>query len=79
MFGKKKIQLKQEFDELLLKDIDQAFAAWNTAKHNQENIYEADEELAAKTKAAKAQYELLFREARLRRVKGHLQASIISR
>lgn len=78
MFGRKKVDLKKQYDERLLADIDRAFALWTNCKKNQETIYEADAQLAAQTKAAKAQYELLYREARLRQVKGHIQASVIS-
>lgn len=79
MFGKKKNNLKNKYDEALLADIDQAFSDWTNAKKNQETVFEADEEMVAQTKAAKAQYEFLYREARLRRVKGHVQSSVISR
>ncbi|GAW64075.1 hypothetical protein FC65_GL001603 [Ligilactobacillus acidipiscis DSM 15836] len=79
MFGKKKNNLKKQFDEALLEDIDRAFSEWTNDKKNQETVFEADEEMAAKTKVSKAQYELLYREARRRKVKGHVQSSVISR
>lgn len=78
MFGKKKNNLKKEYDERLLTDIDHAFSVWSNCKNNQQTIYEADEELIAQTKAAKAQYELVYREARIRQVKGRIQAAVIS-
>ncbi len=78
MFRKKTGHLKEEFDERLLRDIDQAFLAWNNAKRNQATVYEPDGEMEAQTKAAKAQCELLYREARIRKVKGHLQSTVIS-
>ncbi|HIZ95813.1 DUF2508 family protein [Ligilactobacillus pobuzihii] len=79
MFGKRRNNLKKEFDNMLLEDIDQAFTTWINARKNQETVFEADEEMAAQTKATRAQYELLYREARIRQVKGHLQSSVISR
>lgn len=79
MFGKKNNNLKKQFDEALLEDIDRAFSEWTNDKKNQETVFEADEEMAAKTKVSKAQYELLYREARRRKVKGHVQSSVISR
>lgn len=79
MFGKKKNNLKKQFDEALLEDIDRVFSEWTNDKKNQETVFEADEEMAAKTKVSKAQYELLYREARRRKVKGHVQSSVISR
>ena len=76
MFGRNKQKLRRTYDDLLLADVEQAKVDWDNAKLTQKSVYDADDELEAETKLAKAKYQLLFREARLRRIKGHLQASL---
>ncbi|KRM00232.1 YaaL family protein [Liquorilactobacillus satsumensis] len=77
MFGKKKKRLKVIFDEKLLSAIDIAAAEWEHAKQTQVAVREEDNELSAQTKLAEAKYTFLYMEARRRRVRGHLQSSII--
>ena len=77
MFGRNKQKLRRTYDDLLLADVEQAKVDWDNAKLTQKSVYDADDELEAETKLTKAKYQLLFREARLRRIKGHLQATMI--
>lgn len=77
MFGRNKQKLRRTYDDILLADIEQAKADWDSAKLTQQSVYDADDELEAETRLAKARYEFLFREARRRKIKGHLQAAMI--
>ncbi|WP_057735858.1 YaaL family protein [Liquorilactobacillus uvarum] len=77
MFGRNKKKLRAVFDDLLLETIDYAAADWESAKQTQQAVREADSELIAQTELAGAKYEFLYLEARRRKVKGHVQASII--
>ncbi|KRL04865.1 YaaL family protein [Liquorilactobacillus oeni] len=77
MFGKKKKNLKEVFDEKLLNAVDLAASEWEQAKQTQAAVREEDSELNAQTNLAEAKYTLLYMEARKRKVKGHLQSSII--
>ncbi|EAL4079010.1 DUF2508 family protein, partial [Campylobacter jejuni] len=40
--------------------------------------YDVDDELLAEVSLARAKYEFLYREAKYRQVKGHIQASVIN-
>ncbi|WP_178195814.1 YaaL family protein [Ligilactobacillus sp. Marseille-Q7487] len=77
MFGRNKQKLRLKYDELLLEDIMQATDIWNHAKQTQAAVYELDDELLAQTKLAQAKYQFLYKEARIRRVKGKIQKSVI--
>ncbi|GAJ25850.1 hypothetical protein JCM15457_751 [Liquorilactobacillus sucicola DSM 21376 = JCM 15457] len=79
MFGRKKKKLRAIYDELLLETIDRAAADWENAKQTQQAVREVDDELIAQTELAGAKYEFLYLEARRRKVRGHVQASIIER
>lgn len=77
MFKRKKQKLRKKYDELLLNDISQATIGWNHAKQTQAAVFEIDDELIAHTKLAKAKYQLLYKEARYRQVKGKIQPTMI--
>ncbi|MBD5069460.1 YaaL family protein [Ligilactobacillus apodemi] len=77
MFGKKKQKLRRAYNELLLQDIDNAKLGWDHARQTKAAVYDVDEELIAEVALAKARYEFLYREAKLRKVKGHIQASVL--
>ncbi|MHC9532288.1 YaaL family protein [Dellaglioa sp. BT-FLS60] len=79
MFNKKpKLKLRKEYDAKLLDAIDRAKLTWDQAKQTEEAIYEVDAELSNETQMARARYFFLYNEARVRAVKGHMQASVIA-
>lgn len=78
MFGRNKQKLRHTFDELLLKDIDQAKLSWDQSRQTAAAVYDVDDELLAEVSLAKAKYEFLYREAKYRKVKGHIQASMFN-
>ena len=75
MFKRNKQKLRRSFNELLLEDIDQAKLDWDQAAAA---VYDVDDELLAEVSLARAKYEFLYREAKYRQVKGHIQASVIN-
>ncbi|MDN2452708.1 YaaL family protein [Lactobacillus sp. UCMA15818] len=77
MFGKKQQRLRKEYDERLLNTIDLAAAQWEQAKQTQRAVREEDSELIAQTMLEGAKYAFLYMEARRRKVRGHVQSSII--
>ncbi|MYU74997.1 YaaL family protein [Ligilactobacillus salivarius] len=78
MFGRNKKKLRKEYDEELLYLIDQAKKNWDDhARQTEQAVYEVDEELVAETQLAKAKYQFLYQEAKLRNVRGHIQSSVI--
>ena len=78
MFGLwKKQQLKKQYDEMLLADIDTAKRKWDNARQTQAAVYDSDEQLVAETELAKAKYYFLYLEAKRRQIKGHIQSSVI--
>lgn len=52
---------------------------WDHARQTEKAVYDADEELTAETKLARAKYEFLYREAKLRKVHGHIQSSVFGK
>ena len=42
-------------------------------------VYDSDDELTAETKLARAKYEFLYREAKLRKVHGRMQSSVFGK
>lgn len=78
MFGfRKKNNLRSRFNNMLLDDIDLAKKEWDQAQQTQNAVYDADEELIAQTEMARAKYHFLFLEAKRRKIKGHIQSSVI--
>lgn len=77
MFGKNKQKMRRTYDELLLEDINRAKQSWDNKRETQQSIYGIGEEIDAEVELEKAKYQLLFREARRRKIKGKLQASVI--
>ena len=75
MFKRNKQKLRRSFNELLLEDIDQAKLDWDQARQTAAAVYDVDDELLAEVSLARAKYEFLYREAKYRQVKGHIQAS----
>ena len=74
LFGRNKKKLRKEYDEELLYLIDQAKKNWDHARQTEQAVYE---ELVAETQLAKAKYQFLYQEAKLRNVRGHIQSSVI--
>ena len=79
MFGRKRHILRSTYDEFLLDAIDDAKMIWDHARQTEKSVYDADEELTAETKLARAKYEFLYREAKLRKVHGHMQSSVFGK
>lgn len=78
MFKRNKQKLRRSFNELLLEDIDQAKLDCDQARQTAAAVYDVDDELLAEVSLARAKYEFLYREAKYRQVKGHIQASVIN-
>ncbi|GAX06470.1 hypothetical protein IWT25_01814 [Secundilactobacillus pentosiphilus] len=77
MFGARKQHIKQQFDEQLLTTIEHAKEEWDQAKQTEIAVADVDEEITAQTALARQKYLFLYREARLRHVRGdHIQASV---
>lgn len=79
MFGRKKHLLRKAYDGFLLNDIDEAKQKWDHASQTEKAVYDADNELTAETQLARAKYEFLYREAKRRKVHGHMQSSVFGR
>ena len=73
LFGRNKKKLRKEYDEELLYLIDQAKKNWDHARQTEQAVYE----VVAETQLAKAKYQFLYQEAKLRNVRGHIQSSVI--
>ncbi len=68
---------RYQFDEKLLATIERAKEEWDQAKQTEIAIADVDEEITAQTALARQKYLFLYREARLRNVRGdHIQASV---
>ena len=52
---------------------------WDHARQTEEAVYDSDDELTAETKLARAKYEFLYREAKLRKVHGRMQSSVFGK
>lgn len=77
MFGSRRQQIRQEYDAKLLNTIEGAKEEWDQAKQTEIAIADVDEEITAQTALARQKYLFLYREARLRHVRGqHIQASV---
>ncbi|GAW99822.1 YaaL family protein [Secundilactobacillus mixtipabuli] len=77
MFGARKQHIKQQFDDKLLMTIERAKEEWDQAKQTEIAVADVDEEITAQTALARQKYLFLYREARLRHVRGdHIQASV---
>ncbi|GAK48374.1 hypothetical protein LOSG293_270090 [Secundilactobacillus oryzae JCM 18671] len=77
MFGKKKQQLRKQYDTFLLDVIERAKAEWDHAQETEEAVQEVDGEIVSQTAIAKQKYLFLFREARRRGTRGtRIQATV---
>lgn len=80
-FGRRKKEtLKQEYDKLLIYQIDKAKIDWDQSKENEKALYDGAVDmrmLQAQTKLNKAKYMYLYREARRRGASGHMQTHVI--
>jgi len=77
LFGAGKQHIRQRFDDQLLTTIERAKEEWDQAKQTEFAIADVDEEITAQTALARQKYLFLYREARLRHVKGHhIQPSV---
>lgn len=77
MFGARKQHIRQQFDDKLLMTIERAKEEWDQAKQTEIAVADVDEEITAQTALARQKYLFLYREARLRHVRGdHIQASV---
>lgn len=77
-FSHRRSRMRAQYNEVLLDDIDHAKRVWDRATETQNAVVEDDNgrELIAQTALARQKYLLLFREARIRQVRGRLQASV---
>lgn len=77
MFGAKKQHIRQDYDTKLLNTIEHAKNEWDHAKQTEIAIADVDEEITAQTALARQKYLFLYREARIRKVRGqHIQSSV---
>lgn len=77
MFGARKQHIRQQFDDKLLMTIERVKEEWDQAKQTEIAVADVDEEITAQTALARQKYLFLYREARLRHVRGdHIQASV---
>jgi len=72
MFFRKKPNLKQRYDEKLLELMEQQRNQWENVKKLDEITAEADGFTKAQRKLAEIKYFYLFKEARIRQIKGRL-------
>ncbi|KRL56493.1 YaaL family protein [Furfurilactobacillus rossiae] len=79
MLFSRRPRLHGQYNEALLDDIDRAKRSWDRAVETQTAVVDEGNgrELSAQTALARQKYMLLFREARERKVRGRLQASVI--
>lgn len=69
---RKKSKLKRTYDEKLLRLMKQQKRAWEDSRVMEEIIVDENPALTAERKLAKAKYFYLFKEARARKLNGHL-------
>ncbi|MGX7051298.1 YaaL family protein [Leuconostoc palmae] len=80
IFGKKKLNLRREYDQSLVFQIDKAKIDWDTAKNSEEALLDGQVNvrlIQAQTALAKAKFNFLYREARRRHTIGHMQTHVI--
>ncbi|ADG40925.1 MULTISPECIES: YaaL family protein [Leuconostoc] len=80
MFGKKKKNLRREYDELLVFQIDKAKIDWDTAKNSEEALLDGQVNvrlIQSQTALTKAKFNYLYREARRRKTVGHMQTHVL--
>jgi hypothetical protein len=72
MFGHKRVNLHQQYDEQLVDLIHETKASWDHAKETQEAVYESNisSELAQHTKLQEQKYIYLYKEAKRRQARG---------
>lgn len=69
MFFRRKGWLRKEFDEKLLKQLNELRADWNNQKSLVEKSFDPSPEAISQAKLAEAKYFFLFKEAKKRNVK----------
>ncbi|WP_424253702.1 YaaL family protein [Carnobacterium sp.] len=67
---KKKIKLRNQYDKKMFDLMRQTKQEWEHAKKIEQSVFEKDGLLFAQTKLAKIKYFYLFKEARIRKIKG---------
>ncbi|GKT02784.1 YaaL family protein [Furfurilactobacillus sp. WILCCON 0119] len=79
MFFRRRASVKEDYDNVLLDDIDHAKHVWDRAAETQTAVVDEGNgrELSTQTALARQKYLLLFREARHRQVHGRLQQSVV--
>lgn len=68
---KRKSKLRKEYDEKLLSLMQHQKALWENSKVMEEIIVEEHPKLKAGRKLAQAKYFYLFKEAKVRKIKGN--------
>jgi len=80
IFGKKKYNLRREYDQSLVFQIDKAKIDWDTAQDSEEALLDGQVNvrlIQAQTALAKAKFNYLYREARRRKTVGHMQTHVL--
>ena len=80
IFRKKKVNLRQTYDQALVFQIDKAKIDWDTAQNSEEALLDGQVNvrlIQAQTALAKAKFNYLYREARRRKTVGQLQTHVL--
>jgi hypothetical protein len=77
---KEKFNLRRDYDTKLVFQIDKAKIDWDNALLSEDALYDGGVNvrlIQAQTKLARAKYFYLYREARRRKAKGHMQTHVM--
>ena len=80
IFGKKKRDLRHEYDQALFFQVDKAKIDWDMAKNSEEALLDGQVNvrlIQSQTALNKAKFNYLYREARRRKTVGHMQTHVL--
>ncbi|MGO1337647.1 MAG: YaaL family protein [Leuconostoc fallax] len=80
IFGKKRKNIRKEYDQALVFQIDKAKIDWESAQNSENALLDGQVNvrlIQAQTALAKAKFFYLYREARRRKTVGHMQTHVI--
>ncbi|MBU7456269.1 YaaL family protein [Leuconostoc fallax] len=80
IFGKKRKDIRKEYDQALVFQIDKAKIDWESAQNSENALLDGQVNvrlIQAQTALAKAKFFYLYREARRRKTVGHMQTHVI--
>lgn len=80
IFGKKRKNIRKEYDQALVFQIDKAKIDWESAQNSENALLDGQVNvrlIQAQTSLAKAKFFYLYREARRRKTVGHMQTHVI--